>query len=550
MNKFVVFTLYFGITSIAFTESLFIYKLNYRVTPEPTISAPDYDGIVFVSSQQPINDSVIPEAISNAISKAAKVNGALYKEGGVVEVDGIPAGRLVYAPVGPLTDYHDVRSYGEAAKKAIEKALKANIKAPLLILHPNSNPKFPHAELVTLLGALEALYVNIQYREDCPDKCPKVKNLGVWGPEYTTTVDIVNMAANLEDGRIVARDITDADPERMSPLRVEEYIREVFPPESGVNISVISDPEQLKKEFPLFAAVNRAASTVERHAGRIIFLTYESNTPVVDTVLLVGKGVTYDTGGADIKTQGYMASMSRDKGGAAAVAGFMKVLAETRVGGLKVVAALCLTRNSVGENSFVADEVITARSGKRVRVVNTDAEGRMVMADLLCYMKELVEKGNVENPHIISVATLTGHALSSVGPGYSIVMNNGPAAKSAEGKIFKEYGEKIGEPLEVSTLRKEDFDVYKGTAQGDDLVNSNKNSRETGRGHQGPAAFLIMASGLDKHELDSAVPIKFSHWDIAGSVGDLPGPATGAPVLALANRFIMRLEDPAEEGFH
>lgn len=64
---------------------------------------------------------------------------------------------------------------------------------------------------------------------------------------------------------------------------------------------------------------------VERHAGRIIFLTYQSPAPVQETLLLVGKGVTYDTGGANIKTGGYMTSMSRDKGGAAAVAGFMKV---------------------------------------------------------------------------------------------------------------------------------------------------------------------------------------------------------------------------------
>lgn len=64
---------------------------------------------------------------------------------------------------------------------------------------------------------------------------------------------------------------------------------------------------------------------IERHQGRIIYLTYEPPGPVKDTLLLVGKGVTYDTGGADIKAGGVMAGMSRDKCGAAAVAGFMKV---------------------------------------------------------------------------------------------------------------------------------------------------------------------------------------------------------------------------------
>jgi len=542
MERFIVKAYFLTFFRTAFC--LHIFKLGYRVTPEPTITPPDYDGLVFVSSL-PLNDTTIPPLISEALHEAAKVDGALDKETSVLEVK-VPGGRMVYAPTGPISEYHDVRTFGEVAKKAIERALKAKFTAPLLVLSPDE--RFPHAEMVTLLGALEALYVNIQYREDCPDKCPKVKNIGVWGPEYATTVDIVNIAANFEDGRIVARDIADADPERMSPPRVEEYIREVFPPESGVNISVVSDPEELKRDFPLFATVNRAASDVDGHAGRIIFLTYETRTPVVDTVLLVGKGVTYDTGGANIKTQGFMTGMSRDKAGAAAVAGFMKILSETRVGGLKVVAALALTRNSIGENCFVPDEVIRARSGKRVRVVNTDAEGRMVLADVLCYMKELVEKKEASvNPHIISVATLTGHAHSSVGTGYSIVMENGPAAKSEEGKTLKLNGEKIGEPLEISTLRKEDFEAYKGKAEGDDLV-QDATGRE--RGHQGPAAFLIMASGLDKHGLDSPLPIKFSHLDIAGAAGDLPAPATAAPVLALANRFIMRLEDPSPSWWH
>lgn len=69
---------------------------------------------------------------------------------------------------------------------------------------------------------------------------------------------------------------------------------------------------------------------MEKHAGRIIFLTYESAAPIQETLLLVGKGVTYDTGGANIKTGNSMASMSRDKAGAAAVAGFMKVTVITK----------------------------------------------------------------------------------------------------------------------------------------------------------------------------------------------------------------------------
>lgn len=79
-----------------------------------------------------------------------------------------------------------------------------------------------------------------------------------------------------------------------------------------------------------------------------------------------------------------MAGMSRDKCGAAAVAGFFKVVSALKPKNIRVVGALSMVRNSIGSNGYVADELITARSGKLVRVGNTDAEGRMVMADVLC----------------------------------------------------------------------------------------------------------------------------------------------------------------------
>lgn len=108
----------------------------------------------------------------------------------------------------------------------------------------------------------------------------------------------------------------------MAPPRVEEYVNKLF---DGLKVTVISDVNTLTKEYPLFAAVNRAANSVKRHQGRIIFLEYVPPQPAKKTLMLVGKGVTYDTGGADIKAGGIMAGMSRDKCGAAAVAGFMQV---------------------------------------------------------------------------------------------------------------------------------------------------------------------------------------------------------------------------------
>lgn len=112
----------------------------------------------------------------------------------------------------------------------------------------------------------------------------------------------------------------------MTPCRVEEYVGELFH-ETSVTVQVVSDENTLLQEYPLFAAVNRAASTVPRYRGRIIFLTYEpqNSASILETILLVGKGVTYDTGSADVKAVDGMIGESGHKSGAGACVGFLQV---------------------------------------------------------------------------------------------------------------------------------------------------------------------------------------------------------------------------------
>ncbi|XP_071445166.1 putative aminopeptidase W07G4.4 [Hetaerina americana] len=499
-----------------------------------TLNDTEYDGMVLVSHTLP---TILELAsIKSGIEKVMKIDKAVETEGCIIEVN-FPAQRLIYSPTGPLNrDYDDSRSYSEAASRGIARALKAGVTSPLLILP--FEQKFVHADLVTLLGALEALYVPLQYREDCPDKSQKVKHLGVWGQDPMAVTSIINLALALEDGRCVARDIGGGDPERMAPPKVEAYVVHSFKQYPNITVKVIKDVHVFEKEYPLYAAVNRAAHAVPRHQGRIIMLEYEGEGPIDCTLMLVGKGVTYDTGGADIKAGGIMAGMSRDKCGAAAVAGFLKVVAALKPKRIKVVGAMAMVRNNVGEECYVADEIITSRANVRVRVGNTDAEGRMAMADLLCEMKERAVAGGI-NCHLMTMATLTGHACLAVGNGYSIVMDNGPARENGHSKLLQEAGSIIGDPFEISTIRREDFAFHKDPGEGVDVLQCNNlPSSRTPRGHQTPAAFLMLASGLDKHGLDSSLPIKFSHLDIAASAGSIPKEPTGSPILALYAAYL------------
>lgn len=486
-----------------------------------------YDGVVVVGSSV----NAIPHDVLKVPLKAV-VDADAAAEHGLFVAPGKDVKRVIFSGTGPLDkDYDDVRSFAEAAEKGVKRAIEAGCEAPMLYVQ--NTDKFPQAETVAILGALKALYVPLEVREQVPTKATKVKSFGVFNSGKSDKN--LQLAQALELGRIVSRDIGGSDPERMAAPRVEEYVKKVFE-KSSVKVEVIKGQETFTKEYPCLAAVNRCAGGHPRHDGRVIWLTYEPQGPVEKTVMLVGKGITYDTGGADIKAGGIMAGMSRDKCGAADVAGFLKVVDTLRPKNVKVVGAMAVVRNSVGSNCYVSDEIITSRAGVRLRVGNTDAEGRMVMVDVLCHMKEKALKE--KNPHLFTIATLTGHACLAVGP-YSAVMDNGPANKEGFARKLQETGELYGDPFEVSTIRREDYSLNKCKGEYVDVIQCNSlPSSRTPRGHQFPGAFLNLVSGLDKHMVSSKHPIKYSHMDVAGSSGDLPHVPTASSVVALAMHFL------------
>jgi len=498
------------------------------VISSSNLKSDQFDSLVWVATDP---KSISDPDVSAALAQVLAVDKAAVTKGAVVPIS-LPCGRLVYSPTGPVDrDYDDLRRFSDAAVAGINRARAAGSTKPLLAVHGSlANRTGDEAALAGLLGALSALYSPIEMRETKEFKS-KVAALG-----WTGEKEILDKALAIEAGRVVTRDVGGSDPERMAAPRVEEYIKEVFQ-ETRVKVEVMKGQQFFESEYPCLAAVNRCASTVERHDGRLIWLTYEGEGTVKKTVYLVGKGITYDTGGADIKAGGVMAGMSRDKCGAAVTAGIMKTLAELKPPGVKVVGAMCMVRNSVGANCYVSDEIITSRAGVRLRVGNTDAEGRMAMVDVLCRAKELALSD--PDPHLMTIATLTGHAVLAMGD-YSIIMDNGPAKASGTAQKVQEAGEKIGDMFEISTVRREDWDFVQDKSG--EFVSvlqcNNAPSSRTPRGHQMPAAFMMTVSGLDKHQMSSGQPLKYSHLDIAGSSGDLPKPTTGAALPALVNWIV------------
>jgi leucyl aminopeptidase len=436
----------------------------------------------------------------------------------VVAAPGVPGGRMVLAPMGPLgDDTDDARAVAEATASAVARAVEAGARSPVLAVGRPDSPRFALAVEVAALSALATRWAPLEARE-AEKAPPRVSSVGVLGLGPARA----RRLAAIELGRSLCRDITGTDPERMAPLGAAALCEQAFAG-SGVAVTVERDVSS----YPLIAAVARASSVVERHRPAVVTLDYLPPGPVARTVVLAGKGVTYDTGGADLKTDGHMAGASRDKGGAGAVAGLVRAVAELGLPGVRVVGLLGMVRNSVGEESYVSDEILHARAGVRVRVGNTDAEGRLVLADLLARAREIAL--DAPDPTLFSIATLTGHVYRAFGP-YTGAIGNARAQNVID--ALDRLGEAWAEPIERSRPRREDYAMVAPRTSAEDVLSSNRlSSTSTPRGHQFPFAFLDVASGLKGKDLP------FVHLDIAGTAMEGAdwqfGKPTGVPIATL-----------------
>lgn len=212
--------------------------------------------------------------------------------------------------------------------------------------------------------------------------------------------------------------------------------------------------------------------------------------PVNDTpYVLVGKGVVYDTGGLNIKTGNYMENMKSDMAGAATMASVLYAVAKCRLN-VHIIALLPATDNRLDGNAYVSGDVITMHSGLTVEVINTDAEGRMILADALSYAKKYDPK------LVIDAATLTGAAARAIGRHGIVAMESG--AEKPMSKL-KEAGENTYERIAEFPFWDEYGDMIKSKVA--DIKNIG-----------GPEAGMITAGKF----LEKFTDYPFIHLDIAG----------------------------------
>ncbi len=208
----------------------------------------------------------------------------------------------------------------------------------------------------------------------------------------------VEVQANAE---ALIRDLINTPAQDMGPDALQQAT-EALATEFGATCKTVLGDDLLSENFPMIHAVGRAAEK----APRLIELNWGTSGP---KLTLVGKGVCFDTGGLDLKPAAGMLLMKKDMGGSANVLGLARMIMALNLP-LQLRVLIPAVENSVAGNAFRPGDILTSRKGLSVEVNNTDAEGRLVLADALT----LADEGNPDL--IISMATLTGAARVAVGP--------------------------------------------------------------------------------------------------------------------------------------
>jgi len=205
----------------------------------------------------------------------------------------------------------------------------------------------------------------------------------------------------IADGVFLARDLVNTPSNDMGPAELADAVKELAK-KHGAKISIIEGDALLKQNYPLIHAVGRASS----RAPRLIDLRWgRAGAP---KVTLVGKGVCFDTGGLDLKSSSGMITMKKDMGGAAVVLAVAHMAMDAKLD-INLRVLIPAVENSVSANAYRPGDVFTSRKGLTVEIGNTDAEGRLVLADALA-------EADTESPALlIDVATLTGAARSATG---------------------------------------------------------------------------------------------------------------------------------------
>ena len=384
----------------------------------------------------------------------------------------------------------------EAVAKAIKKAMQMEAKTVAFSL---DGIEFDYSEQFAM-GAFIADYTFDKYKSEKKDN--KVKEVYVQANQ-----DLVNKAEKMASAMAFTRNLANEPAQYATPSELAAIACDL-----GLDTKIYDKEECEKMGMGAFLAV--AKGSIQE--PKFIHMKYSPANPK-KKIAIIGKGITFDSGGLDIKPPSSMLTMKDDMSGAACVLGIMSILKEFNPQ-VEVHGIIAACENMPGSSAYKPGDILTAKNGKTIEVDNTDAEGRLTLADALCYACEL----GVDE--VIDIATLTGACMVALGSNAAGIMGN-------DDSMINEListAEKSGERYWKLPLWEEYFDSLKS-----DIADM-KNTGSRWGGASTAGVFL------QKFVKD----VKWAHIDIAG-VAFLEKPqkelikgASGAGVRTLLNYIL------------
>ena len=333
-------------------------------------------------------------------------------------------------------------------------------------------------------GALLSMYSFDNYKKEKSEKSP---NLSLLVSNSKNAQKVISRAEIISQGVNYARSIANLPPNDCPPSRLASFASAVAT-KNRLKCKIFSKTELKKKGFGGISAVGQGS----KNEPRLIVLEYFKGKINDRPIVLVGKAVTFDTGGISLKPGEKMDEMKFDKCGGCTVLGIMKAISELKLP-VNVVGIIPSVENMPGGESYRPGDIIHLYSGKTAEILNTDAEGRLILADALSYgIKQYSPKA------IIDFATLTGACIVALGNNVAaLVSNNQQLAEK-----IKKSSEKTSEEIWQLPINDDYMDMIKSNVA---------DMRNIGIGR---AAGTITAAAFLANAVDNTA---WAHFDIAGT---------------------------------
>ncbi len=332
-------------------------------------------------------------------------------------------------------------------------------------------------------GAILGTYKFTELKTKDKDKFKPITYIGVYSKE--------DISKGLRWGKVIAestnlaRDLANRPSNIATPTHFVEVAKEYLKKYDNMKIDVLDEKQCKKLGMGAFLAVAKGSD----EPAKFLIMEYKGGNPEDKPVVLVGKGVTFDTGGISLKPQSAIVGMKGDCSGAAAVIGAVRVAAELGLP-LNVVGLAPLTENMPSGKATKPEDVVYAMNGKSIEIINTDAEGRLILADALCYAERYEPKW------VVDLATLTGAIVIALGDQAAGLFSKDDTLR----KRLKLAGERSGERLWSMPL----FDGYY-----DQLKSKVADMKNVGGRPAGSATAAAFLSNFAEN-------YPWAHLDIAG----------------------------------